>query len=254
MRNLFRIAWVAVLELIYEKVFYLLLAFALLTLGLSLMLGQMTYQEQVKLTLDFMLAAIEISMVLFSVFSGISLFQKEMTMGSVSMTLAKPISRRTFLLGKFLGQSIIQAVIISAMAGITLCISSPGEITPAKAVLETITLIYFEVTVVTSITYFFAVNSGAVTTAVSSLCIFCLGHLRESLTQNIDSSYGLFIVWRFAKNLIPDLDVFNTKSIASYGFTLPPEAMMWATVYMLICVFFYLLVASITFERRDIFT
>ena len=59
--NLMRIAWIAIRELLYERVFYVLVSFAAVSLGLSLLLGQMTYAEQYKLTLDFMLAGIEIS-------------------------------------------------------------------------------------------------------------------------------------------------------------------------------------------------
>jgi hypothetical protein len=144
--------------------------------------------------------------------------------------------------------------LIAAMGAITVLLSLAGENGAIRPVVETVLLIFFEVSVVTAITYAFAVNSGGVTTAVSTLCLFCMGHLRESLTQNVDSSYSLFLIWQFAKNLIPDLDVFNTKNLASYGYSIPPMALGWSAVYMLVCVFFYLLVASITFERRDIFT
>lgn len=254
MMTLFRITIVAIRELIYERAFYLLLAFAILSLGISLMLGQLTYSEQAKLTLDFMLAGMEISMVLFSVFGGIGLFQRELTLGSVSMTLAKPISRQTFLLGKFLGQMAVQTVILLAMSGMALFACFPDGATHVNSFLQAVTMILFEITVVTAITYAFAVNSGAVTTAVSTLCLFCLGHLREGLSENIDSGSPLFFVWRVAKALIPDLEVFNSKNLASYGATLPASAFWWACVYMLCCVTFYLLVASITFERRDILT
>ena len=53
------IAWIAIRELLYEKVFYVLVLFCVMALGLSLLLGQLTYAEQAKLTLDFMLAGID---------------------------------------------------------------------------------------------------------------------------------------------------------------------------------------------------
>jgi ABC-type transport system involved in multi-copper enzyme maturation permease subunit len=254
MMNLFRITAIAVRELVYERAFYLLLAFAILSLGLSLMLGQLTYTEQSKLTLDFMLAGMEISMVLFAVFAGIGLFQRELTMGSVSMTLAKPISRYLFLLGKFLGQMVVQTIIILAMTVMTYLVCYPDGSAPLGSLAQTVTLILFEVTVITAMTYAFAVNSGGVTTAVSTLCLFCLGHLRETLSENINSRDPLYFIWKVATTLIPNLELFNTKNLASYGATLPPSAFGWATLYMFCCVAFYLLIASITFERRDILT
>ena len=157
-----RIAWIAVRELFYERVFYILLTFAVASLGASLMLGQLTYAEQAKLTLDFMLGGMQLSMILFSVFMGISLFQRELTLGSVSMVLSKPISRGTFLLGKFLGQLTVQTLVISAMALMTLAVSAANsETVPVAAILQTVILILFEVSVVTAVTYFFAVNAGS---------------------------------------------------------------------------------------------
>ena len=187
MMNCFRIAWIAIRELLYEKVFYILLCFSLLSLGLSMMLGQLTFSEQSKLTLDFMLGGIQLSMVLFAVFMGISLFQRELTLGSVSMVLSKPISRATFLLGKYIGQIAVQTFVSLAMAGVTILnlFCNFGNAISYTAILQTVTLIIFEVCVLSAVTYFFAVNAGAITTAVAALCVFGLGHTGRCISSNI---------------------------------------------------------------------
>ncbi len=250
--NIFRIAWIAVRELLYERVFYILLCFVALSLSLSLLLGQMTYIEQYKLTVDFMLAGGEISMVLFSIFAGISLFQKELTMGSVSMTLAKPISRSTFLLGKFVGQCAVQMTMVLGMLIVTIAVSSVYRHPDIASLAQTYCLIGFESMVLTSLCYFFAVNSGAITTAVISLCFFGAGHLRDNITQNADMKSASFQIWRVVKNLVPDLELFNSKPLASYGVTISSVEMGWAFVYCVICVTFFLTLASLTFNMKDI--
>jgi len=250
--NILRIAWIAVRELLYERVFYILLCFAILALGLSLLLGQMTYIEQYKLTVDFMVSAAEISMVLFSIFAGIALFQRELTMGSVSMTLAKPISRTTFLLGKFVGQSLVQMAMVGGMLALTLLVTSAFRHPDVGAMAQTFWLIGLESIVLTSLCYFFAVNSGATTTAIISLCFFGLGHLRESITENADHGSATFQIWRVVKNLIPDLEVFNTKALASYGITISSAELGWALVYCFVCVTFFLIMSALTFNMKDI--
>jgi len=252
--KLFLIAWVAVRELLYERVFYVLLSFSVLSLGLSLLLGQMTYAEQYKLTLDFMLAGIQLSMFLFSIFVGIGLFQREMALGSVSMVLSKPVSRTTFLLGKFLGQCIVQLAVCIAMTVVTLAICSNYDDISYKSVIQTVLLIYYEITLLTAITYFFAVNSGAITTAVVTICMFCVGHLRESVTQNMQSASVYYNISRLAKNVVPDLEMFNMKAFAAYGYTISLTEMGWATIYAICCVTFFLTIASVTFSRKDILT
>lgn len=253
-RKLLVITWVAIRELLYERVFYVLLTFALGAISLSLVLGQMTYNDQQKLSLDFMLAGIHLSMVLFSIFIGISLFKKELLLGSVAMVLSKPVSRVTFLLGKFLGQSIVQFMVTMAMVAVSLLLCRRLSHFSALAIWQSGWLIYLEISIITAITYLFAVNSGSVTTAIAAMVMFCLGHLREAITLNIATNQSATQVWKVVKTLIPDFELFNMKSLAAYGIALNAPEVFWASVYAAICLFFFLFLAGATFQRKDILT
>jgi len=255
MMNIFRIAWVAVRELVFEKVFYLLLSFVLGSLVLSAMLGQLSYTHRAKLTVDFMLGGIQLSMILLCVFMGIRLFQHELTMGSVSMVLSKPISRTTFLLGKFLGQWIVQCLIIAAMALITLVFCSQfwSEIS-YLSIFQTTVLMAFEVSVLMAITYFFAVNTGGVTTAIATFAIYGLGHLRGPISIEWGSQGEESIIWQVTQVMVPDLEIFNMRALASYGLTTGWESFAWSGIYALCCVTFFLVLASITFNSKDVLT
>jgi Cu-processing system permease protein len=252
--NSLRIAWIAVRELLYERVFYILVSFALASLAFSLLLGQLTYAEQAKLTLDFMLGCTHLSMVLFSVFMGISLFQRELQSGSISMVLSKPISRTTFITGKFLGQVTMQSLMTLCMGLLTMLICSRFEAgISLTATAQTVGLIACEIAVLTAITYVFAVNTGAITTAILTLALFALGHTRGLVSNNLRTSEEL-IVWRLVRTLVPDLEVFNMKQLASYGQSIPWSEFGLAVCYAAACLGFYLVVASLCFERKDILT
>lgn len=253
MKATLSIAWIAARELVYEKVFYMLVSFCALALLLSLLLGQLTYAEQAKLTLDFMLGGIELSMVLFSVFMGISLFHRELTLGSISMVLSKPIARASFIVGKFLGQLLVQGAVVSMMGAMTLLVSLrfAGNVSQL-AIAQTVGMIFLEVTVLTAITYFFAVLAGGVTTAVATLCIFALGHLHETFTEN--PKVAAMPLWTLCKALIPNLEVFNMKALASYGIAASPPEVAWALLYGLCCATFFMTMAVVCFNRRDILT
>ncbi|MEZ4751703.1 MAG: hypothetical protein R3B54_14075 [Bdellovibrionota bacterium] len=250
-----RVAWITMRELIYERVFYLLLTFAVLALGFSLLLGQLTYSEQAKITLDFLLAAVEVSMVLFSVFMGIGLFKKELMLGSVAMVLSKPISRSSFLIGKYLGQVAIQFVVMFCMMLLTLAIQSnfQGD-SSLLSVVQAVGLIFLEVLVLTAMAYFFAVNAGTITAAVVTLCLFAVGHMRESIVYHYNISISRSWIWPVIMSLIPDLEIFNMKTIASYGYTLDATQLFWAVMYSLCCAVFFLFVACVCFANKDIAT
>jgi ABC-type transport system involved in multi-copper enzyme maturation permease subunit len=254
MSNTFRIAWIAIRELLHEKVFYILLSFSLASFVFSLLLGQLTYAEQAKLTLDFMLGCTHFSMALFAVFMGISLFQKELLSGSISMTLSKPISRTTFIVGKCLGQIGMQFLMTLAMGTLTLALTSRyGAQLSSMATLQTTLLIAFEISVLTAITYLFAVNTGAITTAILTLTVFALGHTRDLVSSNLREKDEL-LVWNLTRTVIPDMEVFNMKQLASYGQSIPWNEFGWAGLYAAVCFAFYLFLAAVCFERKDILT
>lgn len=254
LKKILGIAWIAVRELLYERVFYILLSFALISMGLSIMLGQMTYADQQKLTLDFMLAGIQLSMMLFSVFVGISLFKRELLLGSVAMVLSKPISRTSFLLGKFLGQNLVQFCVIMAMTSITLLMCLGYEKLSAVAVWQAGWLTFLELSIISAVTYLFAVNASAITTAVAAVVCFCLGHLREAISLNLVAGSPAAVSWNWVKALIPDFEMFNMKSLASYGVALAFPEFMWVTTYAFVCLFFFLFLAAVSFQRKDILT
>ena len=254
MTNALRIGWIAVRELLYERVFYILVCFALASFVFSLLLGQLTYAEQAKLTLDFMLGCTQISMVLFSVFMGISLFQRELHSGSISMILSKPISRASFLVGKYLGQVAVQTLMTFCMGALTLAICSRFDAAvSARAVFQTVGLIACEMAVLTAMTYLFAVNTGAITASILTLALFALGHTRELVSSNLRTAEELF-TWRFVRTLVPELEVFNMKQLASYGQSIPWNEFGLAVAYAGVCFAFYLVAACLCFERKDILT
>lgn len=254
MKNTFAVAWIAMRELFYERVLYLFIVFAIGALVMSLLLGQMTYAEQSKLTLDFMLAGTQISMVLFSIFMGISLFQRELTLGSVAMVLSKPIPRSTFLLGKYLGQLIVQAVVTLGMMGMTIALCAGLELpTPFQPILQSTLLTIFEISVIGSFTYFFAVNAGAITAAIASGLIFLVGHFQDAFNETIKDSVRLPF-WSALKSVLPNLEVFNIKSLVSYGIGISWSEVGLASLYAAVCAGMFLTLAILSFNRKDIFT
>lgn len=254
MKNILYIAWIAMRELFYERVLYLFFSFAIAALFLGFLVGQMTYAEQAKLTLDFMLAGTQVSMVLFSIFMGISLFQRELTLGSVAMVLSKPIHRSTFVLGKYLGQLAVQALVTLAMMGVTLllCISLNIN-TPYLPILQSTLLTILEISVISAFTYLFAVNTGPITASISAGLLFMMGHFRDTFSETIKEESQVTL-WTAFKAIFPNLEVFNIKALVSYGIGLSNSEMGLATLYALVCVTMFLALAILSFNRKDIFT
>src|SRR6478735_12423976 len=90
-------------ESVRDKVLYNLVLFAILLIGASYLLGQLTAGQDVKISKDLGLAATSLFGLFIAIFVGISLVSKEVERRSVYPLFAKPIRRSEFILGKYMG-------------------------------------------------------------------------------------------------------------------------------------------------------
>ena len=97
------VAWHVFKENVRDRVLYSIAAFALLLVGGSLFIGQMTAGQDLKIIKDLGLATIELAGVLMSVFIGVSLVAHEIDRRSIFALLAKPLPRWEFIVGKYVG-------------------------------------------------------------------------------------------------------------------------------------------------------
>src|SRR3989344_2748310 len=88
-------------EIIRDRILYVLILFALLIIGVSLALGQLSFAEQTRISINFGFSAISLSTVVLAVFAGSTLVFKEIEKRTVLTLLARPITRSQFLIGKF---------------------------------------------------------------------------------------------------------------------------------------------------------
>src|SRR5262245_10463740 len=103
-------------ESVRDKVLYNLVAFALLLIGASYLIGQLTAGQDVKIIKDLGLAATSVFGLFIAIFIGIGLVSKEVEKRSIYSLLSKPITRPQVVLGKYAGLLLTLAVNLSVMA------------------------------------------------------------------------------------------------------------------------------------------
>src|SRR5262245_57958636 len=116
MRAISLIAFSVFRESVRDKVLYNLVFFAILLMGASYLIGQLTAGQDVKIIKDLGLAASSIFGVFIAVFIGIGLVSKEVEKRSIYGLLAKPIHRYQIVIGKYLGLELTLAVNLAVMA------------------------------------------------------------------------------------------------------------------------------------------
>ena len=88
-------------ESVRDKVLYNLVAFAILLIGASYLIGQLTAGQDVKIIKDLGLGATSMFGVFIAVFIGIGLVSKEVERRSIYSLLSKPIHRHQLVIGKY---------------------------------------------------------------------------------------------------------------------------------------------------------
>src|SRR6185369_10519059 len=86
-----------------DKVLYGIVAFAILLMASSFLIGQLTAGQDVKIIKDLGLAAMSLFGLFIAIFIGIGLVSREIDRRSIYALLAKPVRRHEFVIGKYLG-------------------------------------------------------------------------------------------------------------------------------------------------------
>lgn len=263
------IGWIAVnvfRESVRDKVLYNLVLFAILMMGASYLLGQLTAGQDVKIIKDLGLAAVSIFGVFIAVFIGIGLVSKEVQRRSLYSLLAKPVDRYQVVLGKYAGLILTLAVNISVMAVALYAVLAymrwvalPNEVkaweTPAldPALLKAVALIFVELAVVTAIALLFSTFSTPMFSAAVTFTLFVVGHFSTDL-RNFEQVVESPAAARFARGLywvLPNLATFDVKSQVVHGQPVPMGVMAIAAAYGVTYIAVLLAASVLIFSRRD---
>jgi Cu-processing system permease protein len=111
-------------EAVRDRVLYGVLGIATFVLVFTLVLAEVSLDQQRRIVLDVGLAAISLFSVLVSIFLGSSLLYKEIERKTLYVILPKPIHRYEFLLGKYFGIALTAFVFVAIQGTVQLCVSS----------------------------------------------------------------------------------------------------------------------------------
>ncbi|MFO1020261.1 MAG: ABC transporter permease subunit [Planctomycetales bacterium] len=256
-------------ESVRQPVYFFMLFVVILLNLLNTFIPFFTLGDDIKMLKDGGLATILISGLLLAVWTASMSIAEEIE-GKTAMTLlSKPINRRQFILGKYLG--ILYGVLllyVPVILAFLWCVfykvfydsrESSGDATVQLAVESTLQLLpglilmFMEVMVVAAISVAVSTRLPMVVNVVICLAIFVIGHLTPSLVHAGVFKFELVeFMARLIATVLPVLEVFNISSAISTGSEVPLNYVGWAGVYCLTYSAIAIFVAFILFEDRDL--
>jgi ABC-type transport system involved in multi-copper enzyme maturation permease subunit len=240
-------------ENLRDKILYNLVFFAVLLIGLSVVLADLTIMEHHRMIKDMGLAAINLVGLIISVFVGIGLVNKEIERRTIYTIMARPISRKLFILGKYCGLALTLLVNMLIMLGVFLATLGLYGVPITWTLFQAVQLIFVEMLLVTALALLFSTFSSSSLSAMMTLALYVIGHLMGDLKGLTEKSHAVTLkpVVSSLYYLCPNLEVLNIKGQVAAGVAVTATYQLLASLYGLSYVAASIGLACMIFQRRD---
>lgn len=248
------------LEAIRDRVLYGFLFFAVSLILFSVIIGQLSINEEVRAVIDIGMGGISLFAVLMAIFLSISLFHKEIDKRTLYTILARPVSRSVFLVGKFLGLCLTMVVQIVLMSLVWFGVLAVQGATIPAGIAPALLLITVETVLIIAMALFFTSFSSPFLSGLFTFGVFAAGRGADLLMElaKRESMAALAPLLKGAGLIIPNFYLFYPSgkmiegSFATVHAQFIDSGYLFSTIgYGLMFAAFFLSVATLLLNRRD---
>jgi hypothetical protein len=253
-----------------QPLFYVLLAVGIFALLLFPFVSYNTLGEDVKMLKTEGLTLIKVLAIILALWTASVSIADEIEGRTALTLLSKPVSRRQFVLGKFLGILVPVAILFLVLGAIFLatvsykvaydarensypdpswrdCSAEMLQVSPGLAAS------FLETMILASISVAISTRLPMLPNLIICASIYVLGHLVPMLLESSAVQFPLVsFTGKLISAVLPGLAHFNMESLVSAGKQLPPLYLLAATAYSLGYCAVAMLVALLLFEDRDL--
>ena len=272
-------------ELTRQKVFYVLLIFALLLIGSSVFMARLTFQQEFQILKDVSLGAMSIFTSLLAIVATARLIPQDIEDRTVYTILAKPVPRFEYILGKLAGVLLLLAISILVMSAMFVAVLYAREQTVLHETLQQmsaapreqlddalravrssalnidifpgIAIIYLKACLLASLTLFVSTFASTnIFTVVVMVFIYFIGHLqataREYWLQENSAGWMTRGFLALVALIFPDLQAFNLVDEIVAGAVIPLTLFAKTAVLGIFYTTIYALLATFVFYGKEL--
>ena len=260
-------------EALRQPVFLLLLILSAALLVVNNVIPFYSLGDDVKMVKDCGLATILISGLILALWTASTSISDEIE-GKTAMTLlSKPINRRQFIFGKYLGIVSSVLVLMIPLSILLLALiyhkvgydaresSTHSTLTQAMIMRQVaytipgIVLSFFEIAILTAISVAISTRVPMAVNMVTCFTVFVVGHLTPELVASGAQSKNIELVLFFARviaSVLPSLEVFKIDAHIATDTLTSAVYVAWSGLYALVYSLMAILLAFFLFEDRDL--
>ncbi|HEX3019695.1 MAG TPA: ABC transporter permease subunit [Chitinispirillaceae bacterium] len=254
MRSFITIALNTFRETIRNKVLYNILLAAGVVLMLSMSFGDLSLFSRAQVIADFGLTTMSITGLLLAVFIGVGMLGREISSKTIYMIVTKPVSRESFIAGKFVGLFVVLVLNLMLIGAVFLIsinlMDSEIRIKLGWAVL----LIIMEMGIIVAASIFFSSFTTPTLAAIFTIGFYVSGHLNDLIGIGAEQKNNP--LWSSALKIvyyvIPNLEHFNIRALVVYGLNIPQGYVFSAVCYGLLYIVLFLILSIMLFSGKDL--
>jgi ABC-type transport system involved in multi-copper enzyme maturation permease subunit len=255
--RLWAVAFNTYREAVRDRVLYNLVLFALLIVGSSLLVGQISLEINRIVLINLGLTSISLFGIVIAIFIGIGLVSKEIEKRTLYTVLAaRPVRRWEFIAGKFLGLLMtltVNALLMSVGFFAAVMYVSHGLGHSDLPLLTAIYFILLEFVLITAMALLFSTFSSPVFSSIFAFAIFAIGTFAEDLRGFSSMATGLTRwVMTGAAYLVPNFAALNVISQVAHDKAIEPKLILFNTLYVMVYTAALLTASVWIFERRNL--
>ena len=241
-------------ETIRNRILLNILIFAVGLILLSLIVGDWSLGEQVRVIKDFGLSAMSVFGLLIAIFIGIRLMVQEQEQRTIYMIASKPVKRWQILTGKYLGLGMTLGINVVLMTGALWFAEYIMEGTIDTGLLAAVILIYIEILLIVAFALFFSTFASPTLSAVFTLTIFIAGYLNSFLYEyvRVHPDRGFHWLLKIIHYILPDLEKLNLKMEVVRHIGRQPHDVLYGGLYGIFYIILVVFITSIIFSKKDL--
>lgn len=249
------LSWRSFQRALHNRAFIIMILLCLASVLFSMLLGILTFTAHETIVKDVALAGISVTIALMMVFLSGEALVGEIEKGTINFMLSKPISRFSFLLGRFFGLVLTGVVSISLGAVMFLVMLYLTGGTPSLGLLPGFLYMIMEIAIIASLGVMFSsFSSSSLTATLLCALLYILGHLNPQLAilAGLFRSRGARFVVQIIRLLIPNLEYLNIRHEVVQGTTPGLTSTLITLGYVLLYVSGSIIIATMVFSRREL--
>ena len=269
MRTVWAVALITLKESLRHKVLYGILISAVLVMFFSLLISGLFMRDIIKVTLDLCLSAVSIGGLLVPFFLTINLLARDIENKTIYTLLSRTISRQTYILGRYVGLSLLTALIMGILTGSTLLTAKCATFLYPSHFFEHLTyspiMVYafmalLGTMVLNSVVFFWcSITTSSFLATLLTFSTYIVGQSIEDMVRfmslkipEVEISSTVQVTVKAASYLFPNLAAFDLKQQAAYSLNFNNQELFFLLMYGGCYIAIMLLISILAINRRDL--